>query len=288
VNSVLLFVPFLLPLWFLPKSRKKEAPLLSKSESKARGSTTGRSLRLSSIDGWSKDKLPKILIIWTFDKVSSDGFPSHSRPGKLSKRRDLSGKITGYEVFYIDSTDYIVPWNETPSHAELIAKRWTKEWITKLKQMAGDLNESYADRPIKFQLSFKNGPYLRLQYGVNNYRDLPECPTSVMENISPQLDRLIGCEFKLYKDHSTHWGPKGWFDNELAKWEHENRKKSPGKLWYRISGQDWQRLDAFTEGRQDYWLGWAVEDLMTDLLSKFEDAGGHETGLDHSIDFDKD
>tara|TARA_B100000029_G_scaffold514294_1_gene616570 strand:+ start:3184 stop:4002 length:819 start_codon:yes stop_codon:yes gene_type:complete len=272
----------------MPVSDEGPFDAFSKSEIKSRGSTTGRSLRLSSIDGWSNDKLPKILIVCTFEKISSDGFPSHSRPGKLTKRRDLSGNISEFEVFYIDSPEYIVPWDDSPNHAELVKKRWTNEWIARLKEKTTALNQIYSDRPIQFQSSFKNGPYLRLQYGVNNYRDLPKCPPSVMKYISTELDYLIGCEFRLYKDHSVYWGPRGWFDNEIAFWEHENRKKSPGKLWYRIPGQDWERLDAFTEGRQDYWLGWAVEDLMTDLLSKFEDAGGHETGLDHRINFEED
>ena len=260
---------------------------LSKSESKARGSGTGRGLRLSSIDGWSEEKLPKLLIVWTFDKRSSEGFPSNTRPGRFSKRRDLSGTVTEYEVFLIDSADYIVPWNETPSHAELVTKHWTAEWIVELKQKVGALNRTYKERPINFQLSFKNGKYLRLQYGVNNYQKLPPCPVSVSKILAPELDSLIGCEFMLHKDHSTHWGPKGWFDNDIARWEHENRKKASGKLWYRMPGQDWERLDSFTEGRQDYWLGFAIEHLMAELLSKFEDAGGHQTGFDHRIEFGK-
>ena len=59
---------------------------LEKSENKSRNITSGRSLRLSSIDGWTADKLPKLLIVWNFEKTSTDAFPSLTRPGKFSKK----------------------------------------------------------------------------------------------------------------------------------------------------------------------------------------------------------
>ena len=46
--------------------------LLKKSECKSRDSSQSKSIQLSSIDGWTSDKLPKLVIIWTFDKVKSD------------------------------------------------------------------------------------------------------------------------------------------------------------------------------------------------------------------------
>ena len=61
--------------------------LLKKSECKSRDSGQSKSIQLSSIDGWTSDKLPKLVIIWTFDKVKSDRFPSNTRPGKFTKKR---------------------------------------------------------------------------------------------------------------------------------------------------------------------------------------------------------
>ena len=62
--------------------------LLKKSECKSRDSGQSKSIQLSSIDGWTSDKLPKLVIIWTFDKVKSDKFPSNTRPGRFTKKRD--------------------------------------------------------------------------------------------------------------------------------------------------------------------------------------------------------
>ena len=48
--------------------------LLKKSECKSRYSGQSKSIQLSSIDGWTSETLPKLVIIWTFDKVKSDKF----------------------------------------------------------------------------------------------------------------------------------------------------------------------------------------------------------------------
>ena len=257
---------------------------LTTSENKSRGSNSGKNLRLSSIDGWTGDSLPKLVIVWTFEKESSDAFPSISRPGRFSKKRDLYAKVESYELFLIDSEEYIVPWDEVPSHSDLIKMSWTPEWIAELKEKAGRLNKKYADRPINFQLSFKNGSYLRLQYQITDYRRLPACPYEVAELLHPQLFHLIGTEFKLWKDHSTSSGPVGWFTNEMAKWENERNLKESGTLFVRISGQDWKAVEDFTEGRQDYWSGFAIDHLMAQELPGFKDQGGHVTGSDHPLD----
>ncbi len=259
--------------------------LLKKSESKSRGSETGKRIQLSSIDGWKTESLPKLIIIWTFDKNKSDAFPSNSRPGRNSKRRDLNAIVSGFELFLIETEDHVVPWEETPSHAELVQMQWTQEWHNKLREKVGRLNLKYNDRPIQFQSSFKNiGGIIRLQYEVKNYNKLPPCPSDLEELLSPLLQILVGTEIRLWKDHSPEY-PEGWFDNQMAEWEHNNRKDS-GKLWVKLPKKEWEEFPEFSNGRQDYWTGFAIDFLMAKLLLGFEDMGGHATGVDHKIDFD--
>lgn|GEM_PF-2066556 len=260
--------------------------LLTKSENKSRGMHTGKGLRLSSIDGWSEDKLPKLLIVWSFEKVSSDAFPSITRPGKFSKKRDIKAIVKGYELFLITKEDdSIVPWEENPPHAELVRMDWTDEWLSELKEKGQRLNDKYSERPINFQLSFKNGNYLRLQYKITNYSKLPKCPDSVSKLISPNLDQLIGTEFMLKKNHSNNGGLSGWYDNEMARWENKNNLKESGTLYIRKKGHDWAPYPEFSEGKQDYWSGFAIDFLMAKEIPGFEDQGGHITGSDHRLDF---
>jgi hypothetical protein len=247
---------------------------------------TGKGLRLSSIDGWSEDKLPKLLIVWSFEKVSSDAFPSITRPGKFSKKRDIKAIVKGYELFLITKEDdSIVPWEENPPHAELVRMDWTDEWLAELKEKGQLLNDKYSERPINFQLSFKNGKYLRLQYKITNYSKLPMCPDSVSKLISPNLDQLIGTEFMLKKNHSNNRGPSGWYDNEMAKWENKKNLKESGTLYIRKKGHDWAPYPEFSEGKQDYWSGFAIDFLMAKEIPGFEDQGGHITGSDHTLNF---
>ena len=260
--------------------------LLRKSESKSRGSETDNRIQLSSIDGWKTESLPKIIIIWTFDKNKSDAFPSNSRPGRNSKRRDLSATVSGFELFLIETEDYVVPWEETPTHTELVQMQWTQEWHNKLKEKVGKLNLKYSNRPIQFQSSFKNiGGIIRLQYEVKNYNNLPPCPSDLEELLSPLLELLVGTEIRLWKDNSPEY-PEGWFDNQMAEWEHNNGKDS-GVLWAKLPKSEWEEFHEFSNGRQDYWTGFAIDFLMAKLLPGFEDMGGHSTGVDHKIDFDK-
>lgn len=260
--------------------------LLTKSENKSRGMRTGKGLRLSSIDGWSEDKLPKLLIVWSFEKISSDAFPSITRLGKFSKKRDIKAIVKGYELFLITKEDdSIVPWEENPPHAELVRMDWTDEWLAELKEKGQLLNDKYSERPINFQLSFKNGKYLRLQYKITNYSKLPMCPDSVSKLISPNLDQLIGTEFMLKKNHSNNRGPSGWYDNEMAKWENKNNLKESGTLYIRKKGHDWVPYPEFSEGKQDYWSGFAIDFLMAKEIPGFEDQGGHITGSDHTLNF---
>ena len=47
----------------------KLAQELSKSENKSRNIKRGKGLQFSSIDGWTEDKLPKLLIVWNFERI---------------------------------------------------------------------------------------------------------------------------------------------------------------------------------------------------------------------------
>ena len=260
---------------------------LKTSESKSKGSDTGNSVMMSSIDGWNKQNLPKLLIIWRFDKERSDRFPSNSRPGRFSKARDLSATIVSYELFLIDSEHYIVPWMEKPSHSELVKTKWSKKWHEKLSEKVDKLHKKYSDRPIKFQKSFKNeGGIIRLQYQVSNYKNLPKCPPDLENLLSPELDRLVGSEFKLWKDLSMYsGGPKGWLDNNMAKWEHTNIKHH-GLLSIKMEGGNWIEYPDFKKGREDYWTGYAIDFLMDKKLPTFKDLGGHAKGADHRLEFE--
>ena len=259
---------------------------LEKSENKSRSVSSGKGLRLSSIDGWTEDKLPKLLIVWNFEKTSSDAFPSITRPGKLSKKRDIEATVVSYEMFLITKeANSVVPWEGRISHHELVKLDWTEEWLEELKEVGKSLNEKYSDRPINFQLSFKNGRYLRLQYKIQNYTKLPKCPTEVSDILSPHLDTLIGVKFKLKKDHSDKGGANGWYDNEMAEWENQHNLKKSGILYVKKPNKDWQPYPKFSEGKQDYWSGFAIDFLISQEMPNFVDRGGHETGVDHTLDF---
>jgi hypothetical protein len=260
--------------------------LLKKSENKSRGISTGKGLRLSSIDGWNKDKLPKLLIVWNFEKISTDAFPSITRPGKFSKKRDIHAIVKSYELFLItNEANSVVPWEGKPSHSELVKMDWTNEWIENLTQVGKELNKKYSERPINFQLSFKNGKYLRLQYKINNYSKLPRCPENVAHILNPHLESLVGVEFKLKKDHSSNGGKTGWYDNEMARWENKNNLKESGILYIKKLNQNWMQYPDFSEGKQDYWSGFAIDFLISKELPNFVDVGGHMTGVDHMLDF---
>ena len=71
------------------------------SENKSRNVERGKGLQFSSIDGWSDDKLPKLLIVWNFEKESTEQFPSQSKEGKLTKPRDISARVVSYDAFLI-------------------------------------------------------------------------------------------------------------------------------------------------------------------------------------------
>lgn len=259
---------------------------LEKSENKSRNITSGNSLRLSSIDGWTADKLPKLLIVWNFKKTSTDAFPSLTRPGKFSKKRDIEAIVDSYEMYLITNEDAsVVPWEYEINHPELVRLDWTQEWHDKLKVVAGDLNKKYSQRPINFQLSFKNGTYLRLQYQISNYTKLPKCPPEVSEILSPHLDALIDIKFRLKKDHTSNGGKSGWYDNEMGRWENENNMKASGTLYVKRPGFEWEAFPSFSEGKQDYWTGFAIDYLISHEIPHFIERGGHETGVDHTLDF---
>jgi hypothetical protein len=261
---------------------------LEKSENKSRNITTGRSLRLSSIDGWTADKLPKLLIVWNFKKTCTDAFPSLTRPGKFSKKRDIEAIVDSYEMYLITKEDAsVVPWEYKIRHSDLVRLDWTQEWHDELKIVASDLNRKYYQRPINFQLSFKNGTYLRLQYQISDYTKLPKCPPEVAKILSPHLDTLIGIKFRLKKDHTSNGGKSGWYDNEMGKWENENNMKASGTLYVKRPGFDWEAYPSFSEGKQDYWTGFAIDYLISHEIPHFIDRGGHETGVDHTLDFIK-
>ena len=169
---------------------------LSKSENKSRNIKRGKGLQFSSIDGWTEDKLPKLLIVWNFEKESTEQFPSQSREGKFTKPRDISATVVSYEAFLITKeSQSIVPWESEISHKELVKIHWTEEWIDKLDKETRALNEMYKGRPITFQTSFKNGKYLRLQYQVKNYSKLPKAPKEVMDVLHRAWMNFLACSF---------------------------------------------------------------------------------------------
>jgi hypothetical protein len=259
--------------------------VLVHSENKSRNVERGKGLQFSSIDGWSDDKLPKLLIVWNFEKESTEQFPSQSKEGKLTKPRDISARVVSYDAFLITKeSESVVPWESTISHKELVKQHWTAEWIERLDEETRALNEKYSDRPIRFQTSFKNGKYLRLQYQVKNYTQLPRAPSDVMDILSPHLEKLLGIQFRLYKDHSSRNGPAGWYDNDMGRWENIHGKDA-GVLHVNYGDGVWIEKLGFTEGRQDFWTGFAIDYLVSLEVPHFIDGGGHKTGMDHTLDF---
>jgi hypothetical protein len=164
--------------------------------------------------------------------------------------------------------------------------QWTQKWHKKLKIKAEKLNHLHQECPVKIQYSFKNiGGKMRLQYEIKNYKNLPACPNELSNLLAPQLDKLIGAELKLWKDLSMYpGGPRGWLDNNMARWEHNNIKHT-GVLNVNLREEGWVKYPDFKKGREDYWTGFAIDFLMDKQLPFFEDLGGHEKGADHRLDF---
>jgi hypothetical protein len=260
--------------------------LLNTSESKSRSDTSNNRIQFSSIGGWGKDNA-KLIVIWTFEKSKSDSFPSKSRPGRKTKKRDLSATVKSYDLYLITPEDNcIVPWTEKPSHSDLVKMQWTQKWHDILKKKAQKLNKLHYNSPIKIQYSFKNiGGIMRLQYEIKNYKDLPPCPDDLQELLAPQLDLLIGAELRLWKDLSMYPnGPTGWLDNNMARWE-QNNIKHTGILNVKLQGRGWRKYPDFSKGREDYWTGFAIDFLMGKEILFFEELGGHEKGADHKLNF---
>ena len=49
---------------------------------------------------------------------------------------------------------------------------------------------------------------------------------------------------------------------------------------------EWEAYPSFSEGKQDYWTGFAIDYLISHEIPHFIDRGGHETGVDHKLNFE--
>ena len=109
-------------------------------------------------------------------------------------------------------------------------------------------------------------------------------PTRSSKVLSPHLDTLIGIKFRLKKDHTSNGGKSGWYDNEMGRWENQNNLKASGTLYVKRPGFGWEAYPSFSEGKQDYWTGFAIDYLISHELPNFVDRGVMKQGLiTHSI-----
>ena len=72
---------------------------------------------------------------------------------------------------------------------------------------------------------------------------------------------------------------------KYSEWENQHNLKKSGILYVKRPNLDWQAYPQFSEGKQDYWSGFAIDFLISQEMPNFVDRGGHETGVDHTLDF---
>jgi putative alpha-1,2-mannosidase len=70
----------------------------------------------------------------------------------------------------------------------------------------------------------------------------------------------------------------------MGRWENIHGKDS-GVLHINYGDGHWTPHPRFKEGRQDFWSGFAIDYLVSLEVPQFIDGGGHQTGMDHQLDF---
>jgi hypothetical protein len=233
-------------------------------------------IRLSTIQGW-KD-LPKLLVIFDSENIRSPPIKRPNRPS--TKSRDLEVKILDYSLHYFteeSGKDFV----EMTSNLDFkkitsIKHGENPDEYDKIKAHVERINENSKGN-IKLKVE-KNGQNTRVHYQCK--RDLlPICPADLSKEIEPKVDKLIGCQLKLWKSLSKVGYKDGYLDEAMVRWEEDN-KKSTGILHALLPGGVELKFPDFKHGRQDYWGGFALELVLEDLNNAMSLTPGGTMGQD--------
>jgi len=261
-----------------------------------------KQILLSSVAAWTKDKLPKFVIVWETDK----------KMAKIGGRngRDIEGVLKKCNIYYVDE-ELNVPWEDSPlTHAELTKMKWDTSIDETLKTEVNRLHKKYPDKVIKLQKSFKNGDRLRLQYEISNHNNLPQVPKHMKSSpeyktIKKTCDDMIGSILKVKKyDLPELQGDRVWLTEEILQMEHQTkqeleqsgcskskaskRAKDVGEL-YLISDKEknpeGENLSAtkYAKGfsaREDYWVGNAIDVVMEYMNQHLKQTSAKAIGVD--------
>jgi hypothetical protein len=261
-----------------------------------------KQILLSSIAAWTKDKLPKFVIVWETNK----------KMARIAGRngRDIEGILEKYHIYYVDE-EINVPWEDNPlTHAELTGMKWDSSIDQILKAEVNRLNKKYPDKVIKLQKSFKNGDSIRLQYEISNHNNLPQVPGNIKEtvaykSIKETCDDMIGSILKVKKYNLPELrGERVWITEEILQMEHHTkqeleksgcskakaskRAKDVGEL-YLIRDEEktpeGENLSATKyaksfSAKEDYWVGNAIDVVMEYMNKHLKQTSAKATGVD--------
>ena len=243
----------------------------------------GKSVQLSSIDGWKMEDLPKILVV--IEKATTSMKPLLRDDGTKTKSRDIETEIKTYYSYHLtkDNADLFVRWPGVPSLEEVTATNWKEnpEFLDHIREIAKEANKT-SSSPIKL-VAGKNQDLCRIHYVCHNHTVLPMLPPELNNRIKNMIDPIVGAKIRLWKDHSDNWGKVGYLDEEMLHWEDRERKKESGLLHvYYPDGRVGEYPD-FTGGRQDFWTGMALEMILDDLNEELNRTPGGSIGTDFTI-----
>jgi len=242
----------------------------------------GKGVRLSSIKGWTIEKLPKLLVLVYCQKIRAPPIPRMN--GTQTKARDIEVKIEGYSLHYFDETtlNLFVDWPDEPSFEEVTRIKWKERpnFYEDLKLIARNENKK-SMAPIKLRVE-KNGERCRIHYGVKDSNQLPTSAREIHELFSEKLDPLIGAVLKLWKDNISGGGTAGYLDKNMVLWEDQNTK-STGRLDVILSSNEALAFPKFKQGRQDYWSGFGIETLIAYLNHDLNKTPGGAMGVDLTL-----
>ena len=97
----------------------------------------------------------------------------------------------------------------------------------------------------------------------------------------------VGYNSIRFDDEVTRYGLyRNFYDPYAREWEHNN-SKNQGTLYVKLLGGDFVPYPDFTEGRQDYWTGFAIDFIIGKLIPGFDDLQGHIVGSDHQLNLEE-
>jgi len=231
-------------------------------------------ISLSSVAGWEDISYPKGLCIVEIEKVMGK---RPKRDNVKPKPLDISGKtekITCY-LFKKEHKNLFPSYKNDIDLKDLV-KTTDENKYEKYKKIVSNINVKNKTKPIRLSIMKNNGGTLRLYYHIKNINLLQDLICSV--KTFDQLKKFKGQTITMHKDYSNLGGPFGEYNQEMIYWEYNNQDKikksiqpnlkSNAKKKKRycgdvyINGKLWKKN--FKDSRQDFWIGFVLEELAVE------------------------